>query len=279
MVDPQLIEYIKKSQESGVSWDTIKQDLMSAGWTADQIEEAHKVLSTPQLPVPAPKLEVGQAKIVHRKKNYASPYSVLLAIVLLVSLLILTQNAVSDILKKFTPLDKNIISDFSQSPEYQNYLVSIETPPQYPQDHAAKGLFGGYEQYNQEVRDYNNNYAVWENQKWALYDKYLSEYRQRHRISSPSFRLTLHAVLVLPLWVITFLFSIFLKEERKKYGALLAPYYLVSGWLLVYLFFNVAVYIYSANTVWGVYVVLAMLAIILTGAIWGIQKYRHRQEN
>lgn len=54
MADSQLIEYIKKSQEAGVSWDTIKQDLMSAGWTADQIEEAHKILNIPKLPAPTP---------------------------------------------------------------------------------------------------------------------------------------------------------------------------------------------------------------------------------
>lgn len=279
MVDPQLIEYIKKSQEAGVSWDTIKQDLLSAGWTADQTEEARKVLSVPKPPVPAPKLEVSQAKIVHRKKTYASPYSVLLAVVLLVSLLILTQNAVSDILDKFTPLTKDITSDFLRSSEYQTYSVSKGLEPQYPRYYGGGGSVTDYGQYNQEVRDYQNNHAVWQKQERELYNKYLSEYQQKHRPSSPSFRLTLHAVLVLPLWIITFLFSIFLKEERKKYEALLVPYYLISGWLLVYLFFNVAVYIYSANTVWGVYVVLALLAAILTGAIWGIQKYRHRQEN
>lgn len=279
MVDSQLVEYIKKSQEAGVFWDTIKQNLMSAGWTADQIEEAHKVLGVSKLPVPAPKLEVSPAKFVHKKKTYASPYSILLAIVLLVSLLILTQNAVSDILNKFAPLAKNITGDFSRSSEYQTYLADRGTVPLYPQDRTAKGLFGDYEQYNQEVRDYQNNSVVWQKQERELYNKYLFEYQQKHRAASPSFRLTLHAVLVLPLWIITFLFSIFLKEERKKYEALLAPYYLISGWLLVYLFFRVAVYIYSANTVWGVYVVLALLAVILTGAIWGIQKYKHRQEN
>lgn len=198
---------------------------------------------------------------------------------LLVSLLILTQNAVSDILNKFAPLTKNITGDFLWSSEYQTYLVSKGTEPQYPRHYGGSGSATDYEQYNQEVRNYQNNHAVWQKQERELYNKYLSEYQQKHRASSPSLRLTFHAVLVLPLWIVTFLFSIFLREERKKYEALLIPYYLISGWLLVYLFFSVAKYIYSANTVWGVYAVLAMLAAILTGAIWGIQKYKHRQEN
>ncbi len=282
MADPQLIEYIKKSQEAGVSWDTIKQDLVSAGWAVDQIEEAYKVLNIPKPPVPAPKLEVSPIEPVRKKKFYSSPYSVLIAIVLLVSLLILARNAVSDILDKFTPTARDIDSGFLQSSEYQSYsAVSKGTEPQHPQDIRARGLFGDdeNEQYNQAVRDYPNNFAVWQKQDRALFDKYFSEYQKKRPISSPSFRLILHAILVLPLWVITFLFSIFLKEERKKYEVLLVPYYLTSGWLLIYLFFSVAYYIYNADTVWGVYTVFAMLAAILTGAIWGIQRYRHHQEN
>lgn len=274
MADSQLIEYIKKSQEAGMSWDTIKQNLISTGWATDQIEEAYNILSIPKPPVPAPKLETSPVRSIPKKKFYSSPYSVLIAIVLLVSLLILTQNAVSDILDKFTPLAENVTTDFSRSSEYKSYLADRGTEPQYPQN---RGSFGDYEKYNQEVRDYQNNYPVWQKQDQALHDKYFSEYQKNHSTSSPSFRLILHAVVVLPWWVITFLFSIFLKEERKKYEALLIPYYLVSGWLLVFLFFSVASYIYNANTVWGVYAVFAMLAAILTGAIFGIQKYRHSQ--
>lgn len=94
----------------------------------------------------------------------------------------------------------------------------------------------------------------------------------------PSFRMMLNAIIVLPFWIITFLLFISVREERKKYGVLLWSYYITSGWLLIFLFFNVARYIWTSNTVIGVYVVLGMLVVILTGAVWGVQKYRHSIE-
>jgi len=200
MAERQLIDYIHTSQQSGMSSDVIKQGLSSAGWTQGQIDEAFQVVNTPKPPVPVPPSVV--PKRATSKKKYSSPYSLMLAIVLVVSLLILAQNAVTDILDRFAP-----------------------------------------------------------------------------NTTSPSFRMILHAIIVLPFWIITFFLSISLKEDRKKYGSLLTAYYITSGWLLISLFFNVAGYIYNSNSTIGVYVVFGMLAVILTGGIWGVQKYRHNSEN
>lgn len=282
MVERQLVEYIKRSQEAGMPWDSIKQDLTSAGWSSGQIEEAREAVNIPKPAIPAPvfKSEVIPEKPIRTRQKFTSFYSALLAMVLLVSLLILAHNAIGDLLNKFAPLARNIGNSFLQSQEYRNYEASKRVAPQYP---TLEVFNNNVEEYNQAVRDYLNNYNVWQNRDKELYNQYFAEYHERQqKKSSPvssSFRLILHAVLVLPLWVISFLLYILVRQERKKYQALLFPFYLTSGWLLVYLFFSVAAYIYNANTVLGVYVVLAMLIAILTGAIWSIQKYRHSQQN
>ena len=263
MAEQQLIDYIRTSQQGGMSSDVIKQGLLSAGWAQSQIDEAYQVVNIPKPSTPTPI----PTKSFTTRKRYTSPYSWMLALVLVLSLLILVQNAVTDTLDRFAPDESNYFS----SQEYADYKKAVTD-----YEKTAPKL--------QEYSDtfvYNQAYSEWYRQRYdrerLLQDQYQAQYKAN--AASPSFRMILNAIIVLPFWVITFLIFISLKDDRKKYGVLLGSFYVTSGWLLIFLFFNVARYIWYSNTVIGVYVVFGMLAIILTGAIWGVQKYRHSLEN
>ena len=256
MAEQQLIDYIRTSQQGGISFDQIKQELLSAGWSQGQIEDAYRVISIPKPPTSVPTLTPTPlvTKSFAPKKIYTTPYSVMLSLVLVVSLLILTQNAVTDILDRFAaePTPRG----FLNSQEYKEFEQRVGN--NYKPNKPVMVDFNS-------GSDYNSFY----NQYFEIYKKHTA---------SPSFRMMLNAIIVLPFWIITFLLFLSVKEERKKYGVLLWSYYVTSGWLLVFLFFNVARYIWNSNTVIGVYVVLGMLVIILTGAVCGVQKYRHSIE-
>lgn len=254
MVEQQLIDHIRTSQQGGMSLDAIKQGLLSAGWNQGQIDEAYQVINIPKPPIPTPLPTKGSAP----RKRYTSPYSVMLALVLVLSLLILAQNAVTDILDRFAP-NKGAFNNFQEYADYQRAQQQkiADLDRQMPKQ-------ANYQNFD----DYNYD---------QYYDQYYSQYKSK--IVSPSFRMILNAIIVLPFWIITFLLFVSLKEERKKHEALLGAYYVTSGWLLIFLFFNVARYIWYSDTVMGVYIVFGMLVVILTGAVWGIQKYRHSLEN
>ena len=123
MAEQQLIDYIRTSQQGGVSFDQIKQELLSAGWSQGQIEDAYRVINVPKppTPVPTPTQTPLVTKSFAPKKIYTTPYSVMLSLVLVVSLLILTQNAVTDILDRFAPSQDNFIS----SREYADYKKAL----------------------------------------------------------------------------------------------------------------------------------------------------------
>lgn len=270
MAEQQIAEYIRKSQTAGVVWGTIRQDLISAGWDPEKVDEAYQDVNIPKPPVPVPPPATDKKSIV--RKRYTSPYSILLGSVLVISLLILAQNAVTDLLNHFAPID----SGFRNSAEYEEYF---KDKPNYEREmNRQRPLQENY--LNQD--DYNRAYSDWSQKRYSyegseFYNRYFSKYQVQ--TVSPSFRMILHAFLVLPFWIITFLLSVSLREDRKRHEALLGAYYVTSGWLLIFLFFNIAKYIYDSNSTLGVYVSFGMLALILTGAIWGIQRYRHNYEN
>lgn len=269
MAEQQLIDYIRTSQQSGISSDTIKEGLLSAGWNQGQIDEAYQAINIPKLPIPSAPSPAERSTIT--RKRYTSPYSAMLALVLVLSLLILAQNAVTDILDRFAPNKEA----FNNSQEYADYMKA------YQQRIADSERQMPKQANYQNPEDYSKAYSEWYRLRYPgadlLYNQYYSQYELK--VASPSFRMILNAIVVLPFWIITFLIFISLKEERKKYGVLLGSYYITSGWLLIFLFFNVAKYIWYSDTVLGVYIVFGMLAIILTGAVWAVQKYRHNIEN
>ncbi len=276
MIDEQLTQYIRKSQEIGLSWDTIKNDLLSAGWPVEQVDEAYRILNIPKPPTFTPPSPVPLPTNKSVKINHTSPFSKILMPVLVIALLILSQNIVVDILNKFAQGEDELARNFRNSKEYQDYNIEIDklvVKYPYRTDYSDEGA------YLAEFENYEEKLKLKNEKTQTLYNEYYDKYKKSSgRVRSISFKLILHALIVAPFWIITFLLYAFLKEDRKRYEVLLGAYYITSGWLLIALLFNVARYIWYSDTVLGVYIVLGMLVVVLTGAVWAIQKYRHSLE-
>ena len=225
MVDPNLIKYIKDARLQGASDDVIKQVLLNTCWQEQQIndgfvfinlESASPIPSAPVPTSPSVSPELAQPQIsgqpvkekISIKPRTDSPYASLLAVVLFLSLMILMNNLIYDLIDYFDP--------------------SI---------------------------DYNT----------PAYSSFSS--------GDPSIKLTVSAFVVVPFWFITFLLYYFYHDKKLK--VLLSPYYVTSGWLLIWLLFQVSLLLLSSNATFGVYFVLILMGVVLTGVVWGIQRYRN----
>lgn len=104
MAEPSLVEYIKDALDKGAQKDAIMHALVSAGWQQEQIVEAFSVALLPEPPHPptreqvrppiAPPLRELAPEI--KRPNYNSPFSLFLAVTLLVFLWIFANKVVSD---------------------------------------------------------------------------------------------------------------------------------------------------------------------------------------
>lgn len=107
MINSELIDYIKKAKDQGLSEETITNTLLSSGWQASVVKEGMVIASVPAVPKPpappyAPAL--AQPSVVTRPiRNYNiySHYSVLLSIVLFFTLLTLANKIIGDITRHF----------------------------------------------------------------------------------------------------------------------------------------------------------------------------------
>ncbi|MEK7585936.1 MAG: hypothetical protein AAB477_01735 [Patescibacteria group bacterium] len=92
--------------------------------------------------------------------------------------------------------------------------------------------------------------------------------------SSINGKLVFDALLILPFLLMAFiLHGSFHSQEKKNFLILSQPYFLVSALLLVRLLWDTSRYILDKNATYGVYIVLALIIIVLTGVIIFIQKY------
>ncbi|MBX4186639.1 MAG: hypothetical protein KW802_00035 [Candidatus Doudnabacteria bacterium] len=92
-------------------------------------------------------------------------------------------------------------------------------------------------------------------------------------------RLIAQTLLILPFLVAAIALHFGLTEKGEKYRIISHPFYLVAGWLLVRILFNVSAYILSSQVVYGVYIVLLLVVVVLTGGIFFIQKFiRHKDQ-
>ncbi len=86
-------------------------------------------------------------------------------------------------------------------------------------------------------------------------------------------KLIFDVLLIVPFLIVAFILHESFRGARKKFLIISQPYFLVSGFLLVRLLWDTSSYILNANAAYGVYVVLTLIIIVLTGAILFIQKY------
>ncbi len=277
MVNQDLVAYIKEAKTQNLSLESVSSVLMQSGWPKADIDEAMAFVDmegkAPKPPLPVPPAPPGSPSASApvpshkpRQPNFTSPYSAFLAIVLVVSLLVLAQNAVTDLLNKFAPSSESYYS----STEYKDYQKDLR-------DYEKANPRPSYNYSDPNYSSANQRwYQEYDAKNTELYKKYELIYNSRG--VSISTRMLFHTLIVLPFWIITFLLALSLRGDRRRYHVLLLSYYITSGWLLIFLFFHIAKYIYNSNSTIGVYVSFALLAIVLTGAIWGVQRYRHRLE-
>ncbi len=225
MTDKNLVNYIKNSRAQGASDETIKEVLLGNGWQEQQIKGAFDFINLENMsgvPIPQPltpgtsSVSPGEMKPAESKKatvsrpKTTSPYSLILAILLFISLAILMNKTIDDAVNYFVP-------------GYSSYYGDIP-------GHASDNI---------------------------------------------TTRLTVDALIVVPFWFITFLMYYFYREKKERLMVLLLPYYITSGWLLIWLLFQVGLVLLNANATFGVYFVLILMGVVLTGVVWAIQRYRN----
>lgn len=78
---------------------------------------------------------------------------------------------------------------------------------------------------------------------------------------------------VIPFLLIAFLIHSSFKEDSKRFKILSLPYFAISAYILCRLLWQVGENLLRANSAIGIYVVLGMIILVLTGVIIFVQKY------
>jgi len=104
-----------------------------------------------------------------------------------------------------------------------------------------------------------------------LINKFINDFEQYTKTINSE--LIFDALIILP-----FLFTAFILHEifvgtGKRYLILSQTYFVVSAFLLVRLLWDTSKYILNANASYGVYIVLVMIILVLTGSVLFVQKY------
>ena len=260
MVDQNLIQYIKDAKAKGASKDVIRQVLVESGWQQQQVDDAFSFIelqgNLPPAPLPdlhqiPPQQQAPVPTVTKkpRKPRTVSPYSSILFVALLFSLMILMNNLVYDLIERFAPY----AGDFYSTPAYKD-LCSYEN------------------RYNLK---YDNTNPCSPDSK--QYKQIQEEYKTLHN-KDINRKLVIGAVVIIPFWLITAVLYFLLREYRERLSVLLMPYYITSVWLLIWLLFQTSIFILNTNTAFGVYMVLILLGAVLTGAVWAIQHYRNNSK-
>ncbi len=86
-------------------------------------------------------------------------------------------------------------------------------------------------------------------------------------------QLIFDALIIVPFLIMAFILHGSFSENRKRFLILSQPYFVTSGLLLVRLLWDTSRYILNASAVYGVYIVLIIVILVLTGLIIFVRKY------
>lgn len=196
MINQQMVSYIKEQLALGTPQAVVIDNLKKVGWAENVINESLGVVLSGMANISvAPINGLPESKLSNNSigdNSVNSPYSSLLAVILVVSLLILTNGIFSDI--------KNLTATVNKILIYE-------------------GLFA------------------------------------------------------IPFLLVAFLLHSHFKTPNKRFEILSYPYFIISAWILLRLLWKVGENIWKANNALGVYVILGMIVLVLTGVIIFIQKY------
>ncbi len=187
-INLEIVSYIRKQLALGVPRINIVENLKKVGWSNEVIMESFDAISL-GTPISEIQPEVMQSP---EPDSVNSPYSSLLAVVLVISLFILTNGIFSDI-KSMTATENQIL--------------------------LFEGLF------------------------------------------------------VIPFLLVAFLLHSSFGNDKARFKILSFPYFIISAWILLRLLWKVGQNIWEAKNALGVYIVLGMVVVVLTGIIIFIQHY------
>lgn len=106
---------------------------------------------------------------------------------------------------------------------------------------------------------------------FILLNKIISD--SSYYTSSINAQLVFDVLIIIPFLLIAFILHESFSSHGKRFLLVSQPYFLVSAFLLVRLLWDTSKYILDANVTYGVYVVLVMIILVLTGSILFVQKY------
>lgn len=86
-------------------------------------------------------------------------------------------------------------------------------------------------------------------------------------------QLVFDALIVIPFLLVAFIMHESFEGTGKRYLLMSQPYFIVSAVLLVRLLWDTSKYILNTSATYGVYIVLIMIILVLTGSILFVQKY------
>ncbi|HWA32252.1 MAG TPA: hypothetical protein VG694_02280 [Candidatus Paceibacterota bacterium] len=214
MENQQVTGYIKDQINKGISTDIITANLKRVGWADDVIYASLAAAQTP-VPPPAakpeffndnPELPAGNTPAAAdspaasitvaspmETESVNSPYSIILAVILVVSLFVLMNGLFSDI--------------------------------------------------------------------------------QNATAGNINLTLTYQGLMVVPFLLVAFLLHSSFRTENRRFRILSMPYFIIGAWVLLRLLWKVAQNLLAANSARGIYIVLGMIIVVLTGIIIFVQKY------
>lgn len=91
-------------------------------------------------------------------------------------------------------------------------------------------------------------------------------------------KLAIEAVVFVPFLLITSAISFVVNSSGKRYKILVYPFYLLSGWLFLRLFWETLWYIYDQSATFGIYIALGLIIALLTGVIMFVQRNMNKNQ-
>lgn len=97
----------------------------------------------------------------------------------------------------------------------------------------------------------------------------------KHLTTDANKMLLYEGVFVIPFLLIAFLMNQAFQNDKKRFQIISIPYFSMGAWLLLKLLWKVGENILNANAAVGIYLVLGLVILILTGIIIFVGKHMH----
>lgn len=151
------------------------------------------------------------------------------------------------------------------------------TPSEHPSPKTSDAFIGMYDPMSSVKRvEYNSQFSaglavVLVVAIMILLNKVIDD--ASYYTTTVNAQLIFDTLIVMPFLLIAFILHESFSGTGKRYLLVSQPYFIVSAVLLVRLLWDTSKYILNTSATYGVYVVLIMIILVLTGSILFVQKY------